>query len=32
MWIDIKRLSSIDVKSREVALIVQTLSINERFS
>ena len=32
MWIDIKRLSSIDVKPREVALIVQTLSSNERFS
>ena len=32
MWIDIKRLSSIDVKPREVALIVQTLSSNEEFS
>ncbi|WP_144789984.1 NUDIX domain-containing protein [Lysinibacillus fusiformis] len=31
MWIDIKRLSSIDVKPREVALIVQTLSSNEGF-
>jgi len=31
MWIDIKRLSSIDVKPREVSLIVQTLSINEGF-
>lgn len=32
MWIDIHRLSSIDVKPREVALIVQTLSSNEGFS
>jgi len=32
MWVDIKRLSSIDVKPRQVALIVQNLSINEGFS
>lgn len=32
MWIDIKRLSSLDVKPREIVLKVQNLLNNERFS
>ncbi|BAK16349.1 NTP pyrophosphohydrolase including oxidative damage repair enzyme [Solibacillus silvestris StLB046] len=32
MWIDIKRLSSHDVKPREIVLKVQNLLKNERFS
>lgn len=32
MWIDIKRLSSLDVKPREIVLKVQKLLNNERFS
>ncbi len=31
MWIDIKRLSSLDVKPREIVLKVQNLLNNERF-
>lgn len=32
MWIDIKRLSSLDVKPREIVLKLQNLLNNERFS